>query len=1052
MSKIKKRFIALIVVFTSIISLIPLGFNSEVAKADDIPAEATASRVNLDGTMTPLPSRIDSNTQEEIHTANSLEDNFDISLKNIQKTQAELIQQAKDSKSSITGVTKQEIVVKAINEAILINDDGTANADGQNAVAGMGITLSYSNSTGNGGPTPVENDSERIGVKITGLPAGVNKIKYAVKITTLSIIYKETKNSDGTVTQDATPDPAGEKTVTKYEKTITIENGKDYATNQISEMTFKAYVGDADAFNDKDEILDATKNENNTVPFLYSTTVTPDPNMKLRYNFDVPDSLSALKYIMTFGDMINLDKGVELYKNGIRAVDGSFSLNGQKLSGDLSNRSKSDLIVIKVNSVTNDSSSTVKIAKAYAVEIRYNKLDAEKDYSLKNAGITKLDFNDDDDVKAYIGKAFTVTKTTSGFSEYKGKIYVDSRAGMISINPTLIRSQSSNNVAYTVTNNYKDSSGKTKTEQSQLKNGKQYVNFDTSSDYNQIQIDAYEGKDGNITNSSQILARYLLDVVVINNDNNFTMNLEFSKTTDSNSDVVLTQPGVTKANNGEVSFTSSRRSYDLYYGSPNANSVIVSFTGHQSDKHEYIKVFFADDVNSTNLEEATESVNNLPDSDLLRSTSLNVNIAHSRKKMVVQAYYDKVEIKKDENGQNVKVKTGTYTVGDSYVFYLPENFTGEVTPDPGASSSNASLNSLKISGYTLTDGDGNSGFSSDKLDYKTTVAKEDTTEKITAIAQDDNVKSIIASINGNDATYDLTSGEANEIPLNTNGNTTITIVVTAQDGKTSKTYSIVIKNNSKGSNANLKNVILSQGDYTFDPKEDITKVRVDQNVSKINVTPVAEDSKSTISVNGEEYSDSAISVSLKGAQKTEIDIEVISEDGKETKTYTLEVYRVDSSDWDNDDNNNDSGNDDDQFYDDYNDCWVDLTKYDEWGTVNGKPVYFDKKSRQVKNAWVSTGGKYYYLNNLGYRASGWKVDDKTGQTYYLDPTTGEMRKGWMNLNNSWYYLGLNGVMKKGWLNLNGKWYYFTPNGQMVVNQSMYIDDGVYKFRQDGAMY
>ncbi|NSB70423.1 hypothetical protein DFH50_000001, partial [Clostridium beijerinckii] len=29
---------------------------------------------------------------------------------------------------------------------------------------------------------------------------------------------------------------------------------------------------------------------------------------------------------MDFGDMINLDKGVELYKNGIRAVDGSFSL------------------------------------------------------------------------------------------------------------------------------------------------------------------------------------------------------------------------------------------------------------------------------------------------------------------------------------------------------------------------------------------------------------------------------------------------------------------------------------------------------------------------------------------------------------------------------------------------------------------------------------------------------------------------------------------------------------------------------------------------------
>lgn len=157
------------------------------------------------------------------------------------------------------------------------------------------------------------------------------------------------------------------------------------------------------------------------MPFLYSTTVTPDPNMKLRYNFDVPDSLSALKYIMTFGDMINLDKGVELYKNGIRAVDGSFSLNGQKLSGDLSNRSKSDLIVIKVNSVTNDSSSTVKIAKAYAVEIRYNKLDAEKDYSLKNAGITKLDFNDDDDVKRILERRLLSQKLRLVFQNIKEK-------------------------------------------------------------------------------------------------------------------------------------------------------------------------------------------------------------------------------------------------------------------------------------------------------------------------------------------------------------------------------------------------------------------------------------------------------------------------------------------------------------------------------------------------------------------------------------------------------------------------------------------------------
>ena len=41
-------------------------------------------------------------------------------------------------------------------------------------------------------------------------------------------------------------------------------------------------------------------------------------------------------------------------------------------------------------------------------------------------------------------------------------------------------------------------------------------------------------------------------------------------------------------------------------------------------------------------------------------------------------------------------------------------------------------------------------------------------------------------------------------------------------------------------------------------------------------------------------------------------------------------------------------------------------------------------------------------------------------------------------------------MHKGWLNLNGKWYYFTPEGEMVTNQSMFVDDKVYNFAQDGS--
>ena len=54
------------------------------------------------------------------------------------------------------------------------------------------------------------------------------------------------------------------------------------------------------------------------------------------------------------------------------------------------------------------------------------------------------------------------------------------------------------------------------------------------------------------------------------------------------------------------------------------------------------------------------------------------------------------------------------------------------------------------------------------------------------------------------------------------------------------------------------------------------------------------------------FQQSPIIVSLKGTQKTDINIEVKSEDGTTSKTYTLEIYRVDVADWTD---NSDDGND-----------------------------------------------------------------------------------------------------------------------------------------------
>ena len=1047
MRKIKNRFIALLVVFTSIISFLPIGFSGQAAKAAT--SDATNVRVRISKQTSDLPSRTDSTSNEKIYTSVELVSpgtdrsiGFELTVKDVHRELSDLINevQADPTKSkSVTDITRQRIVIKSINDVPLSTDANGKAIDDTGVLTDMGVSITDIDGT-------TDANGEKVyGKRLVDLPLGINKIQYEVIVTTRTVTYTAPiKDTSGTVITDAKLDQGTEvDSKSTSSNDLTIEHGTKFVIQKIEKLQFKSYVGETADFTQDDQI---SNDKNNQKPFLYTQTATADANMPLRYNFDVPDSTFMLKYVMNFNQDLT---EASIYRNG--AKDESINIDGSSLQGSLQRLGTSALIVVKIG--TTDSNNTV-ISKSYAIEIKYNTLNSDKDYSLKDAGITKYDFNEISSVQAYIGKKFNVDVDKSGlFKTYNGDIYIDPKANMISIDPTLILGKDS--VAYKVTNNYVDSgTSGTFVENALLKSdGKKYVNFKRGSVSNQLQIDVYAGTDGNITDSSKILARYLLKVTQITTTDTFTTDLKIEKS--NNSDLItpyLTQPGVKEDIIDK--FTTARRTYDLYYatGSP----VKVTFTGTRSSKNEYLKIWTSTDRNNTNPTEATASVNNKVDSNLKREISLNVALDEAEK-MVVQAYYDDFiyitdpvtnvkTVKKDTNGNPMCM---SYPLGEKYVFYIPSNFH---TTDPsGENSNNALLSSLKLSGYTLSDSDGNQGFSSDKLDYTANVAKEDTSAKITVIAEDDNIKSIVASIDSADATYDLVSGELSELPLNSNGKTTIKIVVTAQDGTTTKKYTVVVKNNTKGSNVNLKNVILSAGEYTFDSKSDVTKVRVDQNVTNIKVTPIAEDSKSVVSVNGQEFSQSPIAINLKGTQKTEINIKVESEDGTTSKTYTLEIYRVDAGDWNNN-NGSEDPNETDQFYDEYSGGWVDLTKYEQWGSINGKPAYFDKKGRQVKEAWINTGGKLYYLNNLGYRASGWKIDTASGKTYYLDSTTGEMKKQWMNLDNKWYYLGLNGVMQKGWLNLNNKWYYFTQNGQMVVNQSMYIDGEVFKFGQDGATY
>ena len=64
--------------------------------------------------------------------------------------------------------------------------------------------------------------------------------------------------------------------------------------------------------------------------------------------------------------------------------------------------------------------------------------------------------------------------------------------------------------------------------------------------------------------------------------------------------------------------------------------------------------------------------------------------------------------------------------------------------------------------------------------------------------------------------------------------------------------------------------------------------------------------------------------------------------------------------------------------------------------------------------------------------TGWRVDTRDGNWYYLDP--------------------LNGVMAQGWRKIDGKWYYFSmeegsANGMLLKNTT--TPDG-YKVDADGV--
>ncbi len=204
-----------------------------------------------------------------------------------------------------------------------------------------------------------------------------------------------------------------------------------------------------------------------------------------------------------------------------------------------------------------------------------------------------------------------------------------------------------------------------------------------------------------------------------------------------------------------------------------------------------------------------------------------------------------------------------------------------------APSSNATLSKLGpgIGGITPA-------FSSGTTSYTISTGNANASMTLTPVSSDAN-----ATIKVDGST--VASGTITApIALTEGGQTVISTVVTAQDGTTTKTYTLTVTRAVSG-NATLSNLMPNNGTLSpvFASGTTGYAASVANAVSTITITPTATDANATIKVNGVSVTSGTVTapIALAEGAQTVITTVVTAQNGTTTKTYALTVTRAPST-------------------------------------------------------------------------------------------------------------------------------------------------------------
>ena len=204
--------------------------------------------------------------------------------------------------------------------------------------------------------------------------------------------------------------------------------------------------------------------------------------------------------------------------------------------------------------------------------------------------------------------------------------------------------------------------------------------------------------------------------------------------------------------------------------------------------------------------------------------------------------------------------------------------TGAVAPPP---STDATLSGLTLSGVNF------GAFDSATTAYTADVGHDITETTVTPTVNDDGATYVI-KLSG------VADSDEN-VPLAVGANA-ITVEVTAEDGQTTKTYTVTVTRAAAplSSDATLSGLELSGVNFgTFDPATTDYTADVGHDVTETTVTPTVTDDGAAyvVKLDGAEDADGVITLA---EGNNAITIEVTAEDGETTKTYTVTVTRAET--------------------------------------------------------------------------------------------------------------------------------------------------------------